>query len=61
MIPTKKVAPTAHQLRVRDAIIAAIRKEVGNMSSEHLLAIFAYSLGQMIAFQNQNKVTIPHA
>lgn len=54
---TKLTAPTAGHLKVRDAMLAVIRKEAADMDAIEILAIAAYTVGQLIALQDQRTVT----
>lgn len=49
--------PSAAHLKVRDAMIAVIQKEAADMDALEILAIAAYTVGQLVALQDQRKVT----
>lgn len=53
----KSFAPSALHQRCRDAMIASIRKEAADMSAADILAIAAYTVGQLIALQDQRTMT----
>lgn len=49
--------PSAADIKVRDALIAVIRKEAENMDALEILAIVSYTVGQLVALQDQRTVT----
>lgn len=51
-----RAATPAHQ-RCRDALLAAIREEAGDMPAEEVLAVVAYTVGQLIALQDSGRIT----
>jgi hypothetical protein len=53
----KPKPPSPAHLRARDAMVAAIRKEAGDMDALEVLAIAAYTVGQLVALQDQLTVT----
>ncbi len=53
----KAKPPTAAHIKVRDAMLAVIRKEAADMDAIEILAIAAYTVGQLIALQDQRTVT----
>jgi methanogenic corrinoid protein MtbC1 len=53
----KLVSPTAKHTACRDAMINAIRNEAADMDAAEILAIAAYTVGQLIALQDQRKMT----
>ena len=57
MIPMKVITPSAKPQACRDAMINAIRKEAADMDASEVLAIAAYTVGQLIALQDQRKMT----
>lgn len=57
MIPMKSVKPSARHLKIRDELIASMRKHMGDMPAEEILAIVSYTVGQLLAFQDQRKIT----
>lgn len=56
-IKTKSQAATPAHQRCRLALLEAIRKEAGDMPAEEVLAIVAYTVGQLIALQDQRRIT----
>ena len=53
----KSKTPTAEHHRIRDAMLAVIQKEMAEMDALEVLAIAAYTVGQLIALQDQRIVT----
>ena len=53
----KSKTPTAEHHRIRDAMLAVIQKEMAEMDALEVLAIAAYTVGQLIALQDQRTVT----
>ena len=53
----KIVESTDRHKRVRDAVLATLKREGGYMPAEELLAVMAYTCGQLIALQDQRKMT----
>lgn len=49
-------ASERHQ-RLRSAVMEAIRKEGAEIPAEEILAVLAYSVGQVIAVQDQRAIT----
>lgn len=49
--------PTADHIKVRNAMLAAIRKEAEHMDALEILAIASYTVGQLVALQDQRTVT----
>lgn len=54
---TKLTPPSAGHLKVRDAMLAVIRKEAADLDAIEILAIAAYTVGQLIALQDQRTIT----
>jgi hypothetical protein len=50
------IEPTADHAKARDEIVEALRKYEG-LGALHLLAIAAQVVGQLVALQDQNKVS----
>lgn len=46
-------ATTSHEQAARNALLAALRPFADEIGPQGMLAILAYTLGQMIALQNQ--------
>lgn len=57
MIPMKVYQPTERHERLRQVMIASIRKEAADMDALEILAIAAYTVGQLVALQDQRKMT----
>lgn len=57
MTPMKKIVPSPAHQRVRDKMLAVIRTEAATMDASEILAIAAYTVGQLIALQDQRKMT----
>ena len=53
----KPKPPSAAHHKIRNAMIAVIRKEAAEMDALEVLAIAAYTVGQLIALQDQRTVT----
>lgn len=53
----KSMEPTARHLRIRDNIIDAIRKDMVDMPADEILAVVSYTVGQLVAMQDQRKMT----
>jgi hypothetical protein len=53
---TKSQEPTPQHKAFRDDLIAAMRKH-GHLRADELLAMAAYVVGQLIALQDQRKMT----
>lgn len=51
------VDPADRHRRMKDAVVAAMSKEVGDMPSDEMLAVLCQIVGQMIALQDQRKYT----
>ncbi|MBX3580096.1 MAG: hypothetical protein KF723_23075 [Rhizobiaceae bacterium] len=54
---TKLSAPSPRMLELRAELIALVQRKVGDMSSEDVLALLSYIVGQTIAFQDRRKHT----
>lgn len=52
----KSIAPTNEMTALRNDIIAVCNKH-GEMDATHMLATLSYTVGQMIALQDQRKYT----
>ena len=57
MTPTKKVKLSAQAVAVRDELIALMRAKMTTMDAAEILAVVAYIVGQLIALQDQRKIT----
>ena len=57
MTPTKKVKPSAQAVAVRDELIALMCAKMTTMDAAEILAVVAYTVGQLIALQDQRKMT----
>lgn len=53
----RHVDPTSRHRRMKDAVVAAMAKEVGDMPADEMLAVLSQIVGQMIALQDQRKYT----
>jgi hypothetical protein len=53
----KSVAPSPAHLALREALHRAIGAEGGAMDVADILAVFSHMVGQLIAMQDQRKVT----
>lgn len=53
----KLQSPSPAHIKVRDAMLAVIRKEAADMDAIEILAIAAYTVGQLIALQDHRTVT----
>ncbi len=53
----KSKLPSPEHMAVRDDFIAAIRKHGAEMRAEDILAIASYTVGQLIALQDQRTMT----
>ena len=56
-MPMKSIAPTAKHTAVRDAILALIREKMVDAPADEILATLSYTVGQLIALQDQRKMT----
>lgn len=54
---TKNTPPTEAQLRVRNALVAALRVHSDDVTAIELVAIVSHMLGQIVALQDQTKFT----
>lgn len=54
---TKLVPTSAAEQAARDAAIAAIRPYADELGSDRMLAVLAYTVGQLLAFQDQRTMT----
>ena len=54
---TKLTAPTPHHQAMRDDLIAVMRKHGAHLRSDEVLALAAYTVGQLIALQDQRTMT----
>ena len=50
----KLTTPNAQHLKIRDAIIEAIRTDGADLSAIEILAVISYTVGQIIAIQGQH-------
>jgi hypothetical protein len=55
--PMKRVEPSATHLAFRKALEDCMRKHVGEMPAEEVLAVLSYTVGQLCALQDQRKFT----
>jgi hypothetical protein len=55
--PLKRAAPSAQHLRCRETLLAVARRQMGDMPAEEVLAVFAYTLGQMTILQDRKRFT----
>ena len=56
-IPMKSKAPSPKMVEVRDAVIAMIREKMVDAPADEILATLSYTVGQLIALQDQRKMT----
>ena|GEM_PF-1684454 len=56
-MPMKKIVPSAKHEAVRDAVLALIREKMADAPAVEILAILSYTVGQLIALQDQRKMT----
>jgi hypothetical protein len=54
---TKTKLPTPKHLAMRDEMIAVIRKHGSHLPADEILAIAAYTVGQIVALQDQRTMT----
>lgn len=54
---TKVATPSAAHHRVRDKMLAVVREEAATMAADEILALMAYTVGQLVALQDQRKMT----
>lgn len=54
---TKTSVPTADHQAMRNELIAVMRKYGGKLRSDEVLALAAYTVGQLIALQDQRTMT----
>lgn len=61
MIPTKtsKSNPAFEAFRID--MLRTLKRHTGELSSDHMLAVAAYTVGQILAMQDQNKMTSEQA
>lgn len=52
----KSIKPTKEQTAFRDALIAILRKHE-NLRPDEMLAVASYFVGQLVALQDQRKMT----
>ena len=57
MIPMKSVPPTPEMKAARDAMLAAVKPYADAIGGDGMLAVAAYTVGQLIALQDQRRVT----
>lgn len=57
MTPMKNHAPTKADESLRMKVLDLVRKEMSDMPAERILAIMAYTVGQLVAMQDQRKFT----
>lgn len=50
-------APSAAALSARDSLMEALRPHVANMDPLEILAVLSYTVGQLVAMQDQRSVT----
>ena len=53
----KLTTPNAQHLKIRDAIIEAIRTDGADLSAIEILAVISYTVGQLVAMQDQRTIT----
>ena len=53
----KKIKPSTQSIAVRDELIALMRAKMTTMDTAEILAVVAYTVGQLIALQDQRKIT----
>ena len=53
----KLTTPNAQHLKIRDAIIEAIRTDGADLSAIEILAVISYTVGQLVAMQDQRAIT----
>ena len=53
----KSKLPTPKQLALRDDMLAVMRKHGADLRAEDILAIASYTVGQLIALQDQRTMT----
>ena len=56
-IPMKKVQPSTPHTRFREDFTALLQKHAGKMSADEMLAVAAYFVGQLIALQEQRRLS----
>ncbi|MDE2096629.1 MAG: hypothetical protein KGL39_05225 [Patescibacteria group bacterium] len=54
---TKLVEPSDRLKQARDKLIAVVRSELADVDAAQILAVFAYTLGQIIALQDQRTMS----
>lgn len=54
---TKLTPPTEQHLKLREAIIEAIRKAEVDLPAIEILAVISYTVGQILAMQDQRSTT----
>jgi hypothetical protein len=57
----KRISPTPTHKKMRDELIAVIRKYGKDLKAEEILALAAYTVGQIIALQDQRTTTVAAA
>ena len=55
--PMKPTEPTAAHKAFREELLAAFKKHAADTPADELLAIAAHLVGQIMAYQDQNKFT----
>lgn len=50
-------APSPQQIALRERMIGSIREQAANMDALEILAVAAYTVGQLIALQDQRTIT----
>lgn len=55
--PMKRHAPSPQHLAFRKALEAAVAEHADNMDAMDILAVLSHMVGQVIALQDQRKVT----
>ena len=53
----KSKAPSPQHMAMRDDLIAVIRKHGKDMRADEILAVASYTVGQLIALQDQRTMT----
>ncbi len=53
----KTVKPSAEHVAFRDAMLATMRQYAADMPAEEILALTAHMVGQILAIQDQRKMT----
>lgn len=57
----KRHEPTAAEIAARSAVLAAIKPHADEIGADRMLAVLAYTVGQMLALQDQRTMTVAMA